>query len=323
MWSNTGTSFFDNWEEEEEEAPTDDAKNAFPSDLESPSPDRRAKNIFIFHDESTFNANEDEYLQWGTADSQLIQPKSRWVWNYGFRFHHWKGWLYLRLTKEEYKAAKGRNPNAWKAGWQLLEYGESCEGYWTADKFPKQMEIAMEVAEAKYPKEEWFCLFWIFDQSNCHTAFSEDALNANKMNARPGGKQPLMHDTMWNGRVQSMKKNVLVRGQQKWIPRGLIEILNERGCYHHKMKLEDMRKVIASHPNFVNEKSMLETFVNSHGHPFLFIPKYHCELNPIWVLLVPSKAPHLSLLQLLHNWPKTKHPWGIRSSYHRKHQELF
>lgn len=33
--------------------------------------------MFIFHKETTFNTNEDEGLQWGTADSQLIRPKSR------------------------------------------------------------------------------------------------------------------------------------------------------------------------------------------------------------------------------------------------------
>ena len=55
-------------------APNDEAKNAFPDDIES---ERRQKNIFIFHDETTFNANDDEGLQWGIPDSQLIRPKSR------------------------------------------------------------------------------------------------------------------------------------------------------------------------------------------------------------------------------------------------------
>jgi len=60
----------------------------------------------------------------------------------------------------------------------------------------KQMEYVVEIAEAKYPKEQGYRLFWVFDQSSCHSAFSEDALNVNKMNANPGGKVPLMHDTV-------------------------------------------------------------------------------------------------------------------------------
>ena len=33
--------------------------------------------------------------------------------------------------------------------------------------------------------------FWFFDQSSGHMAFAEDALNAKKMNAKPGGAQPI------------------------------------------------------------------------------------------------------------------------------------
>ena len=57
-----------------EDAPTDEAKSAFLDDIDSPLPESRKKRIFIFHGESTFNANDDESLQ---VDSQLIRPKSR------------------------------------------------------------------------------------------------------------------------------------------------------------------------------------------------------------------------------------------------------
>ena len=36
---------------------------------------------------------------------------------------------------------------------------------------------------------------FFFDQSTAHSAFADDALNANEMNVRPGGKQWLMHPT--------------------------------------------------------------------------------------------------------------------------------
>ena len=48
-----------------------------PDDIGSPTLECTAKNIFIFHDESTFNANGDESLQWGRTESQIIRPKSR------------------------------------------------------------------------------------------------------------------------------------------------------------------------------------------------------------------------------------------------------
>ena len=34
----------------------------------------------------------------------------------------------------------------------------------------KQMG-AVKIAEAKYPKEKCYRLFWIFDQSGCHMAY--------------------------------------------------------------------------------------------------------------------------------------------------------
>ena len=58
---------------------------------------------------------------------------------------------------------------------------------------------------AKYPKEQGYRLFWIFDQSSCHTAYAADALNANKMNARPGGQQLLMRNTV-EGKVSVTDK---------------------------------------------------------------------------------------------------------------------
>ena len=57
-------------------ATSEEAKEAFTDDIGSPPPERTAKNIFIFHDESTFNANDDESLQWGRPESQGIRPKS-------------------------------------------------------------------------------------------------------------------------------------------------------------------------------------------------------------------------------------------------------
>lgn len=164
---------------------------------------------------------------------------------------------------------------------QLLEYGESREGYWTSEKFLKQIQFAIDIAEAKYPRDQGYRLFWLFDQSTCHTAYAENCLNANRMNAKAGGQVPLMRDTVWNNKPQSLRKRVIVRGQTEWIPKWLIRILTERGRYRPKMKLEEMRKEIATHPDFANEKTKLQHLINERGHAFQFIPKYHCELNPI------------------------------------------
>ena len=63
------------------------------------------------------------------------------------------------------------------------------------------IEVAARIAEFEYPSDKHI-IVWLFDQSSCHQAFAEDALNAKVMNVRPGGVQPRMCDTMWAGKVQ-------------------------------------------------------------------------------------------------------------------------
>ena len=73
----------------------------------------------------------------------------------------------------------------------FIEYGEARNGYWTSEKFMKQMTAAVKIAEMKYPKDKGYRLFGVFDQSGCHMAYSDDALNVNRMNAKDGRSQPL------------------------------------------------------------------------------------------------------------------------------------
>ena len=74
---------------------------------------------------------------------------------------------YLTLTDEEYESAKQNDPSIRKHAQQFLEYGETNEGYWTAEKFMNQIKQAVKIAEAKYPKENGWKIVWLFDHSSC------------------------------------------------------------------------------------------------------------------------------------------------------------
>ena len=52
-------------------------------------------------------------------------------------------------------------------------------------------------------------MVWIFDHSSCHAAMSDDALDVNKMDVKPGGKQRVMRDGWFNGRVQKMNTSLV------------------------------------------------------------------------------------------------------------------
>lgn len=71
-------------------APTDEAKNALPSDLESPSSEVIDKTVIIFHDESTFQANDDQPTLWAEKGTNEVEGE----WHNGFGFYRGKGWFF-------------------------------------------------------------------------------------------------------------------------------------------------------------------------------------------------------------------------------------
>ena len=102
------------------------------------------------------------------------------------------------------------------------------------------------------------------------------------MNLKPGGKQPPMHDTYWKGKLQRL---VYSDGT----PKGLKNILTERGINVRKMKLDDMKKEIATHPDFRDEQPEITHFLRGRGFACIFLPKFHCELNPIEICWAQAK----------------------------------
>lgn len=115
------------------------------------------------------------------------------------------------------------------------------------------------------------------------------------MNKSDGGKQRVQRDTIipqsnpiveHRGKVQKM---MLADGTQK----GLERVLTERGFDVRGMRakcspvcpMENtnccMARLLSKQEDFMNQVSMLETLIQKSGHECIFLPKFHCELNPI------------------------------------------
>ena len=101
---------------------------------------------------------------------------------------------YLKPTDAEFVAARRADDELFN---QQVEHG----GYWTSEKFMANVKKAMKITKFKYPAQ-LHTVCWVFDQSSCHKAFTEDALNAKRMNVHPGGAKPKMRDTVWAGRCR-------------------------------------------------------------------------------------------------------------------------
>ena len=65
------------------------------------------------------------------------------------------------------------------------------------------------------------------------------------------------------------------------VAKGMKAVLEERGVNTERMKAEDMRMVLSFHDDFVKEKTMVEKLITEKGHRCVYLPKFHCELNPI------------------------------------------
>jgi len=97
-----------------------------------------------------------------------------------------------------------------------------------------------------------------------------------------GGAQPKMRDTTWGGRVQKM---VFSDGT----PKGMKQILIERGVNVTKMKGDEMRSILQNMHDFKYEKTRVEKLLMDNGFRGCFIPKLYCELNPIERVWAESK----------------------------------
>jgi hypothetical protein len=119
---------------------------------------------------------------------------------------------------------------------QLLKYGKGNDGYWNAEKMIAQTKTTIAIFKLAFPSDK---AVFAFDNSSGHACKASDALITTRMNLKPGGKQPIMHNTVLEcGRVQSM---VFQQEDTEWdssipIPsdmigkaKGMQRVMQERG----------------------------------------------------------------------------------------------
>ncbi|PBK80391.1 hypothetical protein ARMGADRAFT_1048997 [Armillaria gallica] len=159
------------------------------------------------------------------------------------------------------------------------------DAWWDTEQLMKQMDHAIEIHNAIHPDAT---ALFIFDQSSAHASLSPDALHAWEMNMSDGGKQKMRKDTIIPalnlypehcGKVQRM---MTATGQVKGMKTVLMEMCakcslvcpveNERCC---------MARLLSHQDDFKNQESMLERKIQDASHKCIFLPKFHCELNPI------------------------------------------
>ena len=175
---------------------------------------------------------------------------------------------------------------------KVIYPGANGDPYWDCSQLIEQVRSAIPIFEVAHPRCQ---ALFIFDQLSAHAALPEDALKAFEMNKSNGSKQRHQKDTVIPdnnptpkhcGKIQKMTTD---DGQQK----GLLQTLEERGFNVTKMRAKCspvcpwenslccMAWLLSKQDDFANQVSCLEILIKEAGHECIFLPKFHCELNPI------------------------------------------
>ena len=215
--------------------------------------------IRVYHDECIFHSNDDQPSFWCDGSFNPVKSKSegRAIMVSDFIVEADRSFL---QDQERQLSAR-----------EYLEVGGTREGYWNADRFKDQMSKAIGIFNSKYPGRK---ALFVLDNSPCHRRMPSDALNAKAMNKGPAGRQPVMHDTVSNGSPQSLV-------DENGIPKGLDCVLTERGIDVRGKSRDQLRAILSSHEDFISEPNEVEKIVRHAGHEVIYLPKFHCELNPI------------------------------------------
>ena len=78
-----------------------------------------------------------------------------------------------------------------------------------------------------------------------------------------------------------------------------------------------MARLLSKQDDFSNQVSMLETLIKRAGHECIFLPKFHCELNPIEMVSHDS----LIVMYISLNWNFTLQYWGWAKYRYREVQK--
>ncbi|KZV74693.1 hypothetical protein PENSPDRAFT_572631 [Peniophora sp. CONT] len=239
--------------------------------------------IGLFHDEASFHQNDESSRVWLGPGQTVLRKKGRG------RITHVSGFI---CSKTGRLATYDEHGDVVEEARKIIYPGSNGDPWWDTEQLLAQIKTAIRVFEREHPD----CVgLFIFDQSSAHAALPPDALRAFEMNKGDGGKQRKQRDTVIpdtnpdaskRGRIQKM---TTPSGEQK----GLERTLTERGFDVSGLRAKCkpvcpfesknccMARLLSQQDDFVNQVSMLEILIREAGHECIFLPKFHCELNPI------------------------------------------
>src|SRR5712671_4675762 len=153
------------------------------------------EHILVVQDETVFHTNEYRRRSWLAQDQQPIWKKG------GGRAIHVSDFISetigrIKLTPEQISDQLQRSPKLRLAAFEarkIIYPGKGFDDWWDLKQLIEQIKITISVFEATHKNTVGV---FVFDRSSAHEGFAEDALNVNRMNVNPGGKQKKLRNTV-------------------------------------------------------------------------------------------------------------------------------
>lgn len=264
--------------------------------------------VFWWHDESTFYAHDRRRKRWIRAD-ETAKPYAK---GEGVSL------MVADFFSAEYGWC--RSPDGKESTRILFRAGKGRDGYFDNSHICEHAKKAMDLLQKYFPDEDHVLVFDNARTHSKRPDASLSALKMpkgpsanflveiNQLGAdgkpiyAPDGKIMKQKVPMANGRFADGSE------QQFYYPadenhqyagyfKGMAKILEERGFTHAKSlraqcgkKFTDCqsghtdcccRRLMFNQPDFAQVDSKLELEVRGRGFELIFLPKFHCELNPI------------------------------------------
>jgi hypothetical protein len=271
-----------------------------------PAPITGRQVVFWFHDESTFYAHDRRKVRW-IHSSETAKP-------------HAKGEGHSLMVADFVSADYGwlNSPDGTESARVLFRAGKNREGYFYNQDILEQAEKAFQIVCKWYPDEDHV---FVYDNATTHSKRAADAVSATKMTKGPSanfgpttsllgpdrkpvygpdGKVVKIKIKMANGKLPNgSEQSFYFPDNHETYPgyfKGMVNILAECGIdcsgkrtqcgsslSHCPPGAQDCccRQILYRQPDFSEAESLLETLARSYQVETLFLPKFHCELNPI------------------------------------------
>ena len=151
--------------------------------------------IFVTQDECYFHVNEHARRQWLAEGQQALRKKGN---GQGIHVSDYmietRGRLALNETEIAAQAILPPEQRLRVTDARKIIYpGKNADKWWDLAQLEDQLKDAADIFEFIHPDAVGV---WAFDCSSAHEGLADNALNVNRMNVKPGGKQTLLRDTI-------------------------------------------------------------------------------------------------------------------------------